>query len=70
MCSKYNIHSIIDSDGCVYCRIIKGMYGLKETSMLGRETLKKFLKPFGYYPDIYSPTSDTIPVDKQNFVFA
>ena len=52
---KYNIDSIIASDGYVYCKIIKGMYGLKEAAMLAREKIMEILKPLGYYPDTQSP---------------
>ena len=52
---QYNIDSIINDDGYVYCKIIKGMYGLKQAAMLGREHIIKVLKPFGYSPDPMAP---------------
>ena len=52
---KYSIDKIIDADGYVYCKIIKGMYGLKQAAMLGRENIIKVLKPFGYTPDPMAP---------------
>ena len=52
---QYDIDKIIDEDGFVYCKIVKGMYGLKQAAMLGRENIITVLKPFGYYPDPMSP---------------
>ena len=52
---KYDIDNIIDKDGYVYCKIIKGMYGLKQAAKLGRENIIKVLQPFGYEPDPMSP---------------
>ena len=52
---KYNIDKKIASDGYVYCKIIKGMYGLKEAAMLAREKIIEILKPLGYYPSLHAP---------------
>ena len=38
---KYNIDDIIVSDGYVYVRIEKGMYGLKQAAMLAYNNLIK-----------------------------
>ena len=52
---KYKIDSLIHDDGYVYCKIIKGMYGLKQAVMLGRENIIRALKPYGYLPDPMAP---------------
>ena len=52
---KYNINDIIADDGYVYCKIIKGMYGLKEAAMLAREKIIKELAPHGYSPSKFAP---------------
>ena len=52
---KYNIDNIIAKDDYVYCKIIKGMYGLKEAAMLARQKIIEILKPLGYSPDQHSP---------------
>ena len=50
--AKYNIDKLIASDGYVYCKSIKGMYGLTEAAMLDRDKIMEILKSLGYYPDI------------------
>ena len=52
---KYDIDNIVDSDGYVYCKIIKGMYGLKEAAKLAREKIIETLSPYGYAPEKYAP---------------
>ena len=39
-----------DSKGYVYLEIRKGMYGLKEASILAYDQLKAHLAPYGYSP--------------------
>ena len=34
---KYNINTVVAKHGDVYCKIIRGMYGLKQTAKLARE---------------------------------
>ena len=48
---QYDIDNIIDSDGYVHCKIVKGMYGLKQAAMLGRQNIIDVLAPFRYAPD-------------------
>ena len=48
---QYNIDNIIGNDDYVYCRIKRGMYGLKQAARLAYDGLVKHLKQFGYYPD-------------------
>jgi hypothetical protein len=44
-----------DSKGYVYMEIRKGMYGLKEASILAYEQLKEHLAPHGYAPARFTP---------------
>ena len=48
---EYDIDKLIESDGYVYFKIIMGMYGLNEATMIARQKNKEILQPFGYYPD-------------------
>ena len=59
---KYNINNIMAADGFVYCKIKKGMYGLKQAARLAYDDLKQHLLKYGYSPDpiahnIWSHTS-------------
>ena len=51
----YNIDPLTNSDGYVYCRIKKGMYGLKQSAHLAHEKLVTNLQLFGYQPDKFAP---------------
>ena len=44
----YNLESLIDSDGYVYCEVKLGMYGLKQAAILAFKQLKKRLEAKGY----------------------
>ena len=55
MREKYKIDSIIAPDGYVYCKIKRGMYGLKQAARLAYDKLRENLKMHGYSPDKYSP---------------
>ena len=44
-----------DSKGYLYLEIRKGMYGLKEASILAYEQLRDHLAPFGYHPVRHTP---------------
>ena len=46
---QYNIASLLHHD-YVYCKITKGMYGLKQAAILAYENLCKKLHPTGYRP--------------------
>ena len=48
---RYNLHDKINADGFVYCRIKKGMYGLKQAARLAYDDLKEHLAKYGYKPD-------------------
>jgi hypothetical protein len=44
-----------DSKGYIYLEIQKGMYGLKEASILAYDQLKAYLAPYGYSPVRFTP---------------
>jgi hypothetical protein len=44
----------VDSDGYIYIRIKKGMYGLKQAAILAYEHLVNQLAPHGYHPCPYT----------------
>ena len=48
---QYNLREKMDSKGFVYIKIKKGMYGLKQASILAYEHLVRLLAPHGYYPE-------------------
>ena len=52
---KYDIDSITSPDGYLYCKIKRGMYGLKQAARLARDQLIENLKPFGYSPSVEAP---------------
>ena len=47
---KYNIDELVASDGYVYVRIEKGMYGLKQAAVLAYNNLVQILDKYGYEP--------------------
>ena len=49
---KYNLQHKLTSDNCIYIRIKKGMYGLKQAAILAYNQLKQKLLPHGYSPVI------------------
>ena len=55
ICQKYNIDTLVAPDGYVYCKIIRGMYGLQQAVKLARGQLITNLKPFGYFPSPHAP---------------
>ena len=46
---QYNLSTKVSSDGYIYCKIKKGMYGLKEAAVLAYDQLTKFLNLQGYH---------------------
>ena len=48
---QYNIDKMMANDGYVYCKIKKGMYGLRQAARLAYDDLKTHLAKYGYYPD-------------------
>ena len=55
MREKYNMTNLINPDGYVYCKIKRGMYGLKQSARLAHNKLVKHLQPYGYSPDSFAP---------------
>ena len=49
MFSKYKLESKI-TNGFVYCKIKKGMYGSKQATLLAYNFLKQNLEPHGFFP--------------------
>ena len=52
---KYNIDSLVAPDGYVYCKLKRGMYGLKQAAKLARDNLIMHLAKYGYSPDPAAP---------------
>ena len=55
MKNKYHIPSLVAEDGFVYCKIKRGMYGLKQAARLTYDNLVTHLKKDGYFLDKYCP---------------
>ena len=64
---KYNLHSILHTDGYIYCKINKGMYGLKQAAVLAYNKLSTHLSDGGYHPIIGSMGMWKHKVKKINF---
>ena len=47
---QYNLANKVTKDNCIYIKIKKGMYGLKQAAVLAYNQLKTNLKPAGYAP--------------------
>ena len=47
---QYDLESKVAADGYIYVKIKKGMYGLKQASVLAYDQLVEHLAPHGYYP--------------------
>jgi hypothetical protein len=52
--AKYNLEALA-VDGWLYIEIRKGMYGLKQASLLANQLLQTRLAPFGCYPAHHTP---------------
>ena len=52
---EYSLHDLVDKDGWVYLKIVKGMYGLKQSRIIANLELTKHLDKFGYYPVQHTP---------------
>ena len=48
--TKYNLLSLLHSDGYIYIKIIKGLYGLKQEALNAYNYLSKLLTNGGYEP--------------------
>lgn len=49
MIENYNLQELATSDGMVYCKVTKGMYGLPQVGLIAQELLEKQLTEHGYY---------------------
>ena len=47
---QYNLQDKVTSENCIYIRIKKGMYVLKQAAILDYNQLKRKLLPHGYFP--------------------
>ena len=62
----YNLLNIVDNQGFVYVKIVKGMYGLKQERIISHKYLIHHLAPLGYHPKSHNPglwkheTRDTV----------
>ena len=65
--THYNLQEKIVSDGHIYIKIKKGMYGLKQAAKLAHDKLVNHLKPFGYSPDPLAPNIWTHHTRKTKF---
>ena len=53
--AQYQLHKFVDTNGWVYMKICKGMYGLKQAGIIANDELIKHLKPYGYHPVKFTP---------------
>ena len=51
--AQYKLEQLQDSNGYIYIKIKKGMYGLKQAAILAYLQLVKFLKKYDYYPETH-----------------
>jgi hypothetical protein len=56
MLIKYKLHETATSDGHVYCKIRKGMYGLPQVGTIAQELLQKCLAKVGYHQSKIVPS--------------
>ena len=47
---QYNLYSLVEPDGYIYCEVIKGIYGLKQAAHLAFYHLVKTLHPTDISP--------------------
>jgi hypothetical protein len=52
---QYQLRQLATSDGWVYIKIRKGMYGLKQAGILANQRLQKHLATHGYFPTPRTP---------------
>ena len=52
---EYKANNYLENDGFVYCKIKRGMYGLKQAARLAYDLIKERLLPHGYKPDPVCP---------------
>ena len=66
---EYNINAIVAQDAYVYIKIQKGMYGLKQATVLAYNHLVQHLARSGYQPCPYTNGFGNIKHKKPNFVY-
>ena len=47
---QYKIDGLIEADGYVYIKLIKGIYGLKQASIIAYNKIISHMDTHGYYP--------------------
>ena len=52
---KYKINNKIHTDGYVYYKVKRDMYGLKQVARLAYDSLKLHIQKHGYFPDKLAP---------------
>ena len=65
--AKYDIDAKIAPNGYAYCKINKGIYGLKQAARLAYEKLVTNLAKFDYQPDNVTPNIWTHKSHKTKF---
>ena len=66
---RYNIDDLISTDGYVYIKIKKGMYGLKQAAVLAYNHLVQHLASSGYQPALSPTDCGNITPAEQSFAF-
>ena len=51
----YYLTALVDEQGWIYMCIEKGIYGLKQASIIANQELLKHMTPFGYHPIQHTP---------------
>ena len=52
---QYTTEKYLAEDGYIYCKIKRGMYGLKQAARLAYDLIRKRLEPHGYSPNPICP---------------
>ncbi len=47
--AEYNLKNIVDPDGSIYLKVVKGMYGLPQSGLIANELLEQRLNKHGYF---------------------
>ena len=64
---RYEIEGLIAADGYLYIKIIKGIYGINQASIIAYNQLISHMEPHGYYP---VPFKTGLWEHKTRFIFA
>jgi hypothetical protein len=63
--AHYKLKKIATLEGCIYCEIQKGMYGLPQAGIIAQQLLKEYLQKDGYRQSKTTPglwQQDTCPM--------